>query len=343
MTPTPVRGADDIARDHRHDTDRPDVTVTIVTYNCTDDAIKCIDTLHGAAGRHRVEVVVVDNDSDDDVAAAIGTSHPEVKVIERRRNAGFGRSHNLAAAHASGRYLLVLNPDTVVEPGAIDEMVDFSDARAAEGDPVGVVAPMLLNPDGTDQLTARSFPTASAGIFGRRSPLTRWFPSNPWSGKFLRFDQVDRTMPWTVDWVSGAAMMVPRDLFESLEGFDPDFFMHFEDAELCARVGAAGRDVWCVPQGRIVHAEGGSRRGWPASQVWYFHRGAYLFARKTRYPGSSDPRRWMTAVLLGVRLIATIALNVVQRTLDQTTTTTADAPAGSTGGTRHGRAVGPAT
>ncbi len=313
MTPSPVRGADDSARDHRHESDRPDVTVTIVTYNCTDDAIKCIDTLQGSAVRRRIEVVVVDNASSDDVAAAIGTRHPEVTVVERRRNAGFGRSHNLAAAHATGRYLLVLNPDTVVESGAIDEMVDFCDARAAEGRPVGVVAPMLLNPDGTDQLTARSFPTASAGLFGRRSPLTRWFPNNPWSRKFLRADQVDRTMPWTVDWVSGAAMMVPRDLFETLEGFDPDFFMHFEDAELCARVGAAGRDVWCVPPARIVHAEGGSRGGWPASQVWYFHRGAYLFARKARYPDPLDPRRWFTAVLLGVRLIATIGLNMVQR------------------------------
>lgn len=323
MNPPPVR-EDDAPRSDRVVQDprgaapdrgsaTPDVTVTIVTYDCREDVLHCLDTIEKGGGALDVEVVVVDNDSHDGVVAAVRAGHPQVTVVRRRRNAGFGRSHNLAAAHASGRYLLVLNPDTTVEPHAIEEMVAFADARAADGRPVGVVAPMLLNPDGTDQLTARSFPTASAGIFGRRSPLTRWFPNNPWSRRFLRADQVDRSRPWTVDWVSGAAMLIPRDLFEDLGGFDPDFFMHFEDAELCARVGAADRDVWCVPQARIVHAEGGSRRGWPVSQVWYFHRGAYLFARKARYPDPADPRRWLTALLLGLRLIATVLLNMVQR------------------------------
>lgn len=315
LAPRPEQVAPDRGDDVDHTTGEqvPDLTVTIVTYDCRDDVLRCLDTLAGGAGRHRVEVVVVDNDSHDGVVDAVRRAHPEVTVVGRRTNAGFGRSHNLAAAHAAGRYLLVLNPDTVVEPGALDAMVDFADAQSADGRPVGVVAPMLLNPDGTDQRTARSFPTASAGIFGRRSPLTRWFPGNPWSRRFLRADQVDRSRPWTVDWVSGAAMLIPRDLFESIGGFDPDFFMHFEDAELCARVGATGRDVWCVPQARIVHHEGGSRRGWPVSQVWYFHRGAYLFDRKARHPGATDPRRWLTAALLGVRLIATVGLNVVQR------------------------------
>lgn len=325
MSSAPVRDEDVDRRTERTGTDRgertstgsadvvPDVTVTIVTYECRDDVLRCLDTLEAGAVHRSVEVVVVDNDSDDGVADAVRSRHPDVVVVERRTNAGFGSSHNLAAAHASGRYLLVLNPDTVVEAGALDEMVAFADRRAADGAPVGVVAPMLLNPDGTDQLTARSFPTASAGIFGRRSPLTRWFPNNPWSRRFLRADQVDRTRPWTVDWVSGAAMMIPRELFDALGGFDVDFFMHFEDAELCARVAEAGRDVWCVPQARIVHHEGGSRGGWPASQVWYFHRGAYLFARKARYRSAADPRRWLTAGLLGVRLIATVLLNMVQR------------------------------
>lgn len=325
MSSAPVRDEDVDRRTERIGSDQgeptstgsadvvPDVTVTIVTYECRDDVLRCLDTLEAGAVRRSVEVVVVDNDSDDGVADAVRFRHPDAVVVERRTNAGFGSSHNLAAAHASGRYLLVLNPDTVVEAGALDEMVDFADRRAADGAPVGVVAPMLLNPDGTDQLTARSFPTASAGIFGRRSPLTRWFPNNPWSRRFLRADQVDRTRPWTVDWVSGAAMMIPRELFDRLGGFDADFFMHFEDAELCARIGQSGRDVWCVPQARIVHREGGSRGGWPVSQVWYFHRGAYLFAKKARYPGAADPRRWLTAALLGVRLIATVLLNMVQR------------------------------
>lgn len=297
----------------------PDVSVTIVTYQCREMVLDCIGSLmpvstggSGSAGA-RVQVVVVDNASSDGVEAAVREQFPDTTVVQAGRNDGFGRSHNLAAAHATGRYLLVLNPDTIVEPGAIEELVRFADAQADAGTPVGVVAPRLVYPDGRDQRTARAFPTASAGIFGRRSPLTRWFPNNRWSRRFLDSDQDNDVHPWKVDWVSGAAMLIPRELFDELGGFDPEFFMHFEDAELCHRVAGVGRAVWCVPTARIVHDEGGTRGGWSRSQIWYFHQGAYLFARKSRYPGRWDVRRWATAGLLGVRLIAVNLLSLVQK------------------------------
>jgi GT2 family glycosyltransferase len=286
--------------------------VTIVTYQCRDLVLQCLDSLAEGARRSTIEAIIVDNGSTDGVVEAVRERYPDTSVLAIGRNDGFGRSHNLAVSRANGRYVLVLNPDTVVQPGAIDTMVEFADERERAGDPVGLVAPQLLNPDGTDQRTARAFPTASAGLFGRRSPLTRWFPHNRWSRRFLVSDRVKGDEPWTVDWVSGAAMLIPRNEFEDLGGFDRDFFMHFEDAELCHRIGAAGRAVWCVPRSRIVHDEGGSRGGWTPSQLWYFHRGAYLFARKANYPGPLDPRRWGIGALLGVRLIAAMTLNLVQ-------------------------------
>jgi GT2 family glycosyltransferase len=304
--PAPRRDGDD-------DVDVPDVTVTIVTYQCRDMVLRCLGTLAAGAGTCELEVVVVDNASTDGVVEAIADRYPEVRVLETGRNDGFGRAHNLGASRARGRYVLVLNPDTVVEPGAIEALVRFADERASSGEPVGVVAPQLLNPDGTDQRTARAFPTMSAGIFGRRSPLTRWFPNNPWSRRFLMADRTPDGNPWVVDWVSGAAMLVPRGLFDEVGGFDDDFFMHFEDAELCHRVARHGRPVWCVPSGRIVHDEGGSRGGWPVSQVWHFHRGAYLFAVKSGDLGRTDPRRWGIALLLALRFGATVVLNEARR------------------------------
>lgn len=290
-----------------------DVTVTIVTYQCRDMVLRCLETLEAGAGACSLEVVVVDNASTDGVADAVAEEFPDVTVLETGRNDGFGKAHNLGASRAAGRYLLVLNPDTLVEPGAIEAMVRFADERAEAGEPVGVVAPQLLNPDGTDQRTARAFPTMSAGLFGRRSPLTRWFPDNRWSRRFLMADRVPDGNPWTVDWVSGAAMLVPRELFADVGGFDPDFFMHFEDAELCHRVARHGRPTWCVPSARIVHDEGGSRGGWPVSQVWHFHHGAYLFAIKSGDLGRTDPRRWGTALLLTLRFGATVVLNQARR------------------------------
>lgn len=287
----------------------PDVSVTIVTYECRDLVLTCLDSLVEGARASGVEVIIVDNGSSDGVAEAVTERHPGVRVVEVGHNDGFGRSHNLAASHALGRYLLVLNPDTTVRPGAIDALVAYADGRSAAGDPVGLVAPRLLNPDGTDQRTARAFPTASAGLFGRRSPLTRAFPNNRWSRRFLEPDRATGDEPWAVDWVSGAAMLIPTSEFRELGGFDRDFFMHFEDAELCHRIGERGLRVWCVPDSEIVHDEGGCRGGWSFGQLWHFHRGAYLFARKARYPGRLDPRRWGTALLLGGRFLATAALH----------------------------------
>jgi N-acetylglucosaminyl-diphospho-decaprenol L-rhamnosyltransferase len=293
--------------------DTADVSVTIVTFNCRDHVLACLATLPAGVVRHRYEVVVVDNGSTDGVVEAITERYPDVTVLERGVNDGFGRSQNLAVSRARGRHVLVLNPDTVVEPGAIDVLVELADRRRAAGTPVGVIAPQLLNPDRSDQRTARAFPTASAGLFGRRSPLTRWFPGNPWSRRFLGEPDGARSGPWTVDWVSGAAMLVSREEFRELGGFDPDFFMHFEDAELCHRVKASGGQVWCVPEARIVHDEGGSRNGWPVRQLWHFHRGAYLFARKSRYPSRTDPRRWGTGALLGARFVAVAVLGAARR------------------------------
>lgn len=149
----------------------PDVSVTIVTYQCKDLVLTCLESLTDGARASQLEVIIVDNGSTDGVVEAVKDRYPDLRVIEVGGNDGFGRSHNLAASHATGRYLLVLNPDTFVEPGAIDTLVRFADERERLGHPVGMVAPRLLNPDGTDQRTARAFPTASAGLFGRRSPL----------------------------------------------------------------------------------------------------------------------------------------------------------------------------
>jgi len=297
----------------------PDVSVTIVTYQCKDLVLTCLESLTDGARASQLEVIIVDNGSTDGVVEAVKDRYPDLRVIEVGGNDGFGRSHNLAASHATGRYLLVLNPDTFVEPGAIDTLVRFADERERLGHPVGMVAPRLLNPDGTDQRTARAFPTASAGLFGRRSPLTRAFPRNRWSRRFLVSDRTEDDEPWVVDWVSGAAMLIPRAEFDELGGFDRDFFMHFEDAELCHRIGASGREVWCVPRSEIVHAEGGCRDGWSPAQLWHFHRGAYLFARKARYPKLSDPRRWGIATLLGIRFLGALGLRLLRSAPKNTT------------------------
>ena len=279
-----------------------DLSVVIVSFNCRDLLLSCLTSLHGIDG----EIIVVDNASSDQTVTTLRTRHPDVAVIEMGKNAGFGRASNRGMEAASGRYILLLNPDTVVSPGALRVLVDFLDEHPG----AGVVAPRLVYPDGADQGTARAFPTAAAALFGRRSPLTRWFPSNRWSRRYLTGRQRSTNTPFEIEWVSGAAMMVRADVIGRLGGFDPDFFMHWEDAELCHRTRRSGFEIWCEPRATVIHEEGGSRRGWPPRQVWHFHRGAYLFWKKTHTGWSTR----VTLPLVAGALLARAAIIIARDT-----------------------------
>jgi len=293
--------------DERPGSDGPDLSVLIVTYNSLPFVLDCLRSLHGAATRARIEVFVADNASSDGSADAVRTAAPNAVVLDMGGNLGFARANNRLLEAATGRYALLLNGDAFPDPGALDEMVAFADRH----DRVGVVAPRLLNADRTDQRTARSFPSPAAGVWGRRSPLTRTFPNNRWSKRYLgdrpRYD----SKPFEVDWVSGACLMGPTDLLRELGGLDEGFFMHFEDADLCKRVKDTGHGVWCVPSAMVVHLEGASRRGWPAAQVRYFHHGAYRFYAKNYLTGSKAVLRPVAAGLLAARAAAVLAVNAV--------------------------------
>jgi GT2 family glycosyltransferase len=281
----------------RGDTHGPDVSVILVTYECAGLVPACLDALDAAVRAHRYEVVAVDNGSTDGSADAVIGALPGAVVVEMGRNLGFARAVNAAAARATGRYLLLLNPDTEAAPGAVDELVRVADAHPR----VGVVAPRLVGTDGRDQATARSFPTPAAALLGRRSPLTRRFPRNRWSSRYLAGRDHRGGEPFAVDWVSGACLLTPRSLADELGGLDPGFFMHFEDADYCHRVKAAGRSVMCVPSAVVVHHEGGCRRGWPVSQVRHFHHGAYRYWTKHHAPGRANPLRALAAAALAAR------------------------------------------
>jgi len=280
----------------------PDLSVLLVTYNSRAFVDECIAAVREGVGAHEVEIVAVDNASADGTAAHLRDRWPDVTVLDMGWNAGFSRANNLAFAHSRGRHVVLLNGDAVVEPGALDTLVEFLDATPA----AGVVSPRLLNPDGTDQGTARAFPTPAAAIWGRRSPLTRMFPDNRYARRYLSGRDHLGDDPFEVDWVSGACLMVPRRVIERVGPLDPGFFMHWEDADWCRRIKDAGYSVWCVPAARVVHEEGGSRRGWPTVQVRHFHQGAYRYYRKHHLQGPRTVLRPAAATLLAGRAGAII-------------------------------------
>ncbi|MGH2692706.1 MAG: glycosyltransferase family 2 protein, partial [Actinomycetota bacterium] len=262
-----------------------DVSVLLVTYNSREAIGDCLSSLSRVEGC-AIEILVADNASSDGTPEFVRRGWPEARVFPMEANLGFARANNRLIARASGRHLMLLNPDTVVDPQVIARLMSFLDGNPRSG----VAAPRLVNPDLTDQQTARSFPTPAAALLGRRSPLTRAFPNNRWSRRYLSGRDRSGSEPFEVDWVSGAALMVPGTVIDEVGPLDESFFMYWEDADWCRRIKAAGFGVFCVPAARVVHDEGVTNRSLPARQVWQFHRSAYRYYAKHHLPGAL---RWL--------------------------------------------------
>jgi GT2 family glycosyltransferase len=293
----------------------PDVSVVIVTYDSRAYIGACLDALPRAFVDRSYEVILVDNESTDDGVEHARAHCPDLRVIRTGYNAGFARACNLGAVAADGRYVLFLNPDTVPEPGSLARLADV-----LAGDPsIAIAGPRLLNPDLSDQRTARAFPTPAVALFGRRSALTRVWPSNPWSRRYLLEGPSvsggadGAGTAFDVDWLSGACMMVRRDVIDRVGPFDPRFFMYWEDADLCRRVKGSGGRVICDPSARVVHDEGAQRER-NTRQVVDFHRSAYRYFAKHELRRHGRSAKAAAGVLLTGRAAVVVA-SAATRTL----------------------------
>jgi GT2 family glycosyltransferase len=276
----------------------PDLSVVVVTYQSAGFIRACLDAVAAASGERSTEVVVVDNGSTDASVALVERHHPQVRVIRNRANLGFARACNIGIEATAGEYVVLLNPDAVCTPGSLSTVVSVLERN----EQAAIGAPAVRNPDGSDQRTARAFPTASAVLFGRRSPLTRWFPGNRWSRRYLSpVDRSGSSSPFQVDWVSGACLVISRRALDALGGLDDGFPMYWEDADLCRRAAARGLTTWSVPEATVVHREGscGSRRSF--RQIRWFHQGAYRFAARHELVGPKAALRPVALLALALR------------------------------------------
>jgi N-acetylglucosaminyl-diphospho-decaprenol L-rhamnosyltransferase len=250
----------------------------LVTYESAEDLPACLDSLPAAAAPHELEVVVVDNASRDDsagVARSLG-----VKVVENQRNLGYSAAINRGAAETVAPWLLIANPDTRMRPGSLARLL----ATAEADERIACIGPRLLNLDGSDYPTGRRFPSLLVG--GLHALLGTVWPGNPATRRYHLAD-LDRSRPATVDWVSGACMLLRRSTFEALGGFDTAYFMYFEDMDVCLRLARAGWRVVLEPRAIVDHVGGASTRRAPYRKVIDHHRSTLRFYRH-RYAG--DPR-----------------------------------------------------
>lgn len=213
-----------------------DLSVSIVNTGSRELLLECLASL----GRNAdVEIVVLDNASEDGSAAAVRERFPQVHVIEQDFRAGFGANHNTVIRATTGRYVYVLNEDTTANDWAFDRLVAYLDAHPR----VAALGPRLVYPDGRLQASAWRFPTPLASALGLAT-LGR-----------IGITQSRGSEPRAVDWVMGAALVLRRDALDEAGLFDEDFFLYSEEVDLQTRLRRAGWDVHYLPSVTVVHHE----------------------------------------------------------------------------------------
>jgi GT2 family glycosyltransferase len=217
-------------------------------------------------------------------------SFPQVRLIANSRNRGFAASNNQGIQQSSGQYVVLLNPDTLVRKGALENLMALLEERRD----VGVVGPKLLFPDGSFQHSAFTFPTL-AMIFLDFFPLHNRLLDSRINGRYPR-GLYEGAEPFPIDHPLGAALMVRRAVFEEVGLLDESFFMYCEEIDWCLRIKEAGWRILCVPRAEIVHHVGQSTRQFPDEMYVELHRSRYRLYQKHYGAGFRRVARWLVAL-----------------------------------------------
>ena len=277
------------------------ISIVIVNYKVPQCLIEALHSLRLADCYDRSEVIIVDNASGDNSREMIVSDFPDVHWIQLNTNVGFGRACNIGVSAAHGRYLLLLNPDTVVSSNTLVRAVEFMEAHPR----AGLMGPKILNPDGTLQHSCRrSIPTPSVALY-YFTGLSYLFPKNKRFGRYhLTYMDEDETAQ--VEVISGSFMFMRRELFNTIGGFDKRFFMYGEDIDLCYRISRAGHEVWYCPSIKIVHRKGKSSAKRRIRSRIDFYEAMIIFSRKYRGLQETFLPWW----LMWVGVVFQAALNI---------------------------------
>ncbi len=215
----------------------------MLNYRSPQDTVRCVHALRKQSIADQLEIIVVDNHSEDDSIGVIRNrlaKLPSVHIIETSQNLGYGQGNGFGTRFAQGQYILITNPDHELEPRGLVQLIHTMEEDAS----IGIIAPKLVHEDGSRRDSARAFPTL-LDVFIKRTKLATLFPLR--MHRYLQHD-LDLSKPADTDWVVGAVLLMRRELFARLGGFDPRFFLFFEDADLCRRIRSEGLRVVYDPQ-----------------------------------------------------------------------------------------------
>jgi GT2 family glycosyltransferase len=245
------------------------VSIIIVNYNTSDLLKTCIASIKEKTKNVSYEIIVIDNKSSDDSVAMMKQQYPDVLLIESEENLGFGRANNLASKSASGKYLFFLNSDTFLRNDALSILVEFMEENSG----CGICGGNVTDFEGTPiHSFSKALPSPCSDFFliFRKLPQLLY-------GKNWQYNFTEKPMP--VAYVTGADLLIRTDIFRSCDGFDPEFFMYYEETELTHRVQKAGYSVYSVPSASIAHKKGASLQFLDNTNETFYHS-KYYYLKK---------------------------------------------------------------
>jgi GT2 family glycosyltransferase len=213
----------------------------------------CIDSVYSFPPDPAYDLIVVDNASTDGTNRFIADKHPGIILISNKKNAGFAAANNQAIKATDSKYILLINSDCEVYKDSIDKLIDYMDKNPR----VAIAGPKIINSDGSVQYSCRRFPSFFSAA--AHSVLVHIYPNNPVSRKYMMTD-VSRDEPFSVDWISGACMMIRRSVLNDTGLLDENYFMYVEDIDICYRMWQNEWEVHYMPHSEILHHVGGSSR-----------------------------------------------------------------------------------
>jgi GT2 family glycosyltransferase len=248
-----------------------DLSIIIVSWNTREYLLPCLRSIFEKRQGTGWEIIIVDNGSQDGGRIEVKRAFPSVHIIENERNLGFAKAVNQGLQKASGRYVLLLNPDAQVKDGAIERFVSFMDSNSD----VGVAGAQLLNSNGSKQNSIANFPSLGTELLNKS--LLRWLFPKKFPGK-----EADYSEPVEVDSVIGACMAVRREAIEQVGLLDEDYFLFLEETDWCYRMKKAGWTIYHVPQAEVYHFQGKSAETEKKKAKVEYYRSRYRFFKKNR-------------------------------------------------------------
>jgi len=287
-----------------------DLSICIVTLNAQQYLENCLDSIKKHADGLAYEIIVVDNGSSDETTQMLKEKYPEVVLIENEQNLGFAKPNNQAiAASQPGKYILLLNPDTLVYGSSLQGLVSF----AEEHPKAGVVGPKVLNGDGTFQKHCKRGEARPWETFCYFLGLSRLFPKAKFFSGYLQ-TYLDENETHEIPAISGCCMLIRRETFNTIGGLDEDLFAYQEDTEYCVRARKSGWKVYYTPDAQITHYGGkGGSRAQPYKAIYKWHQSYYIYYNKHLAQDYFFLFNWFYYLVMLLKLCFSLFINLFRQ------------------------------